>query len=174
MLKPSVLAACLAVAFVGPAFADPALTAPLKDAKGETLGTVTLTEAPNGVLLRIEAQNLAPGWHGLHFHEKGKCEAPKFESAGGHVHMGTGMPKHGLLNADATDAGDLPNLYVGADGKATAELFSDKVRLRQGAGSVPALLGHDGAAVIIHANPDDYVSQPIGGAGARIACASVS
>ena len=153
--------------------ADPALTAPLKDGKGQTLGTVTVTEAPNGVVLRLEAQGLAPGWHGLHFHEKGTCTGPKFESAGGHVHMGTAPSKHGFLNADATDAGDLPNLYVGADGKGTLELFSDKVRLRQGAGSVPALLGADGAAVIVHANPDDYASQPIGGAGARIACASL-
>ncbi len=172
-MRSSTLAACLFVALGGSAAADPALTAPLKDGKGQTVGTVTLTEAPDGVLLRVEAQGLPAGWHGMHFHEKGACEGPKFESAGGHVHMGPGAPRHGFLNADQTDAGDLPNLYVGADGKATVELFSDRVRLRQGAGSVPALLGTGGASLIVHANPDDYTSQPIGGAGARIACATL-
>lgn len=173
-MKHHALAACIVLGVAGPALADPAMTAPLKDGKGQTVGTVTLTEAPNGVLLRIEAQGLPPGWHGMHFHEKGTCEAPDFKSAGGHVHMGSGAPKHGFLNADQTDAGDLPNLYVAADGKATAEFYDDKVRLRQTARSVPALLGPNGASVIIHANPDDYTSQPIGGAGARIACASLT
>ena len=172
-MRSPALAACLTLALAGSAVAEPALTAPLKDGKGQTVGTVTLTEAPNGVLLRVEAQGLPPGWHGMHFHEKGACQGPKFESAGGHVHMGPGAPKHGLLNADATDSGDLPNLYVAPDGKVMVELFSDKVRLRQGAGSVPPLLGTNGASVIVHANPDDYTSQPIGGAGARIACASL-
>lgn len=173
-MRSPVLATCLVLALAGSAAADPALTAPLKDGTGQTVGTVTLTEAPGGVLLRVEAQGLPSGWHGLHFHEKGVCAGPKFESAGGHVHMGSGAAKHGFLNPEQTDSGDLPNLFVGADGRATVELFSDKVRLRQGAGSVPALLGTDGAAVIVHANPDDYTSQPIGGAGARIACASLT
>ncbi|MBE7219582.1 MAG: superoxide dismutase family protein [Caulobacteraceae bacterium] len=173
-MKRHTVAACFLLGFSLPALADPAMTAPLKDGKGQTVGTVTLTEAPNGVLLRVEAQDLPPGWHGMHFHEKGACEGPDFKSAGGHVHMGAGAPKHGFLNADQTDSGDLPNIYVPADGKATVEIYDDKVRLRQTAGSVPALLGTNGASVIIHANPDDYQSQPIGGAGARIACASLS
>lgn len=171
-MKPMFLAAIAALAVAGPARADPALTAPLKDAKGQTIGTVTLTEAPDGVLIRLEAQGLPPGWHGMHLHEKGNCEPPTFVTAGGHVHVG-GVSKHGFLNADGTDAGDLPNLHVGSDGTATVELWSDKVRLRTSAGSVPALLGTAGSALIVHANPDDYQSQPIGGAGARIACAAL-
>ena len=136
---------------------------------GKAHGTVSVTEAPRGVLLHITAQGLAPGWHGMHFHEKGSCTPPKFTSAGGHVHAVTPVV-HGLLTPDANDAGDLPNLYVAPDGTATVELYSTLVSLH-GAGERPALKDADGAALIIHTSPDDYTTQPIGGAGARIACA---
>lgn len=143
----------------------------LKDAKGNTLGNVTLTEAPHGVILRVEAKGLTPGWHGVHFHEKADCSAADFTSAGGHVH-GEGELIHGLLNPKANDSGDLPNLYAHADGSATAEFYSTLVALKPGQGR-PALLDQDGSAVVIHANPDDHSSQPIGGAGARVACATL-
>ncbi|MBO1324288.1 superoxide dismutase family protein [Acetobacter sp. TBRC 12305] len=143
-------------------------TASLTGADGKDLGTVHVTDAPKGVLLHIEAKGLTPGWHGMHFHEKGVCEAPKFTSAGAHVHT-TKPVVHGLLNANANDEGDLPNLFVAADGSATVEVYSTLVSLK-GEGSRPALLDADGAALVIHAKPDDYQSQPIGGSGDRIAC----
>jgi len=132
---------------------------------------VTVTPAPNGVLLRIEAKGLPPGWHGMHFHEKGDCGDSAFKNAGAHVHAKTPVV-HGLLNAEANDAGDLPNLYVAADGTATVEVYSTLVSMK-GEGGRAALLDADGSALVIHASPDDYKSQPIGGAGARIACAVV-
>lgn len=163
----------LALAAAGSAQAGPApLTADIKDAKGATLGTLTLTGAPRGVLLTVEVKGLPPGVHGMHFHEKGSCAEPKFESAGGHVH-GMAGTRHGLMNADATDDGDLPNLHVAADGTATVELYSTLVRLDAADDAAPALLDADGSSLIIHANPDDYTTQPIGGAGARIACAVI-
>jgi len=139
---------------------------------GKDVGKITLTEAANGVILRIEASGLPEGWHGVHFHEKGVCDAKdKFKNAGGHVH--TAMPVvHGLLNANANDRGDLTNVYAGADGKISAELYSTLVSVYPGTRR-PALLDGDGAAVVIHANPDDYQTQPIGGAGERIACAVI-
>ncbi|HWA46220.1 MAG TPA: superoxide dismutase family protein [Hypericibacter adhaerens] len=143
----------------------------LVGADGTTLGKVTVTEAPHGVLLRLSVEGLMPGWHGLHFHEKADCEAPGFKSAGSHVHAATPVV-HGLMNPEANDDGDLPNLYVGADGTAMVELYSTLVSM-QGAGGRPALLDADGSAVVIHANPDDYMSQPIGGAGDRVACAPI-
>ena len=146
-------------------------TAELKGADGQAIGTATLTEAPHGVLLRIQAKGLTPGWHGLHFHEKGDCGAPDFKSAGAHVHTTTAVV-HGLLNPDGNDNGDLPNLFAAADGSATAELFSPQVSLN-GAGGRPALLDADGSSIVIHASPDDYKTQPIGGAGARVACGVV-
>ncbi|GAN62651.1 Cu/Zn superoxide dismutase [Acetobacter indonesiensis NRIC 0313] len=156
---------------LAPAFAQAADTAggDLLGTDGASHGSVHVTAAPAGVILRIEAKGLTPGWHGVHFHEKGSCEPPKFTSAGGHVH--TAKPvTHGLLNDKANDDGDLPNIYVAADGTATVELYSTLVSLNNG-GKLPGLLDADGSSLVIHAKPDDYKTQPIGGAGDRVACA---
>lgn len=144
----------------------------LKNAGGAVIGSATLTDAPKGVLMKIELKGATPGWHGLHFHEKGDCSKADFTSAGGHVHGGPTMV-HGLLNPDANEAGDLPNLHVGADGSATAEVFTTFVSLN-GAGGRQALADKDGSAIVIHANADDHKTQPIGGAGARIACGVIA
>ena len=152
-----------------PAFAGPApLTVPIRGPAGEDMGAVTLTEAPGGLLARVQARGLTPGWHGLHFHEKGDCSAAGFTSAGAHVH-GQASVVHGLLNPDGNEAGDLPNLHVAADGTGTAELLSGYTSL-SGKGARPALMDTDGSALVIHANADDHKTQPIGGAGARVAC----
>ncbi|MCE2563580.1 superoxide dismutase[Cu-Zn] [Komagataeibacter sp. FNDCF1] len=135
---------------------------------GTDRGTASITEAPKGVILRVEAKGLTPGWHGIHFHEKGDCGPPKFTSAGSHVHAATPVV-HGLLNPNANDAGDLPNLFVSQDGTGTAEFYSTLVSLN-GKDGRPALLDADGASLVIHANPDDYKTQPIGGAGDRLIC----
>jgi Cu-Zn family superoxide dismutase len=135
------------------------------------LGKVTVTDAPKGVILHIEATGLTPGWHGAHFHEKGVCNDEGFKLSGSHIHPGK-MGVHGLLNPNASDFGDLPNIYVAADGTANVELFSTLVSVG-GAGKRPALSDADGSALVIHASPDDYMTQPIGGAGARVACAVI-
>jgi Cu-Zn family superoxide dismutase len=142
--------------------------ADLKDASGRDAGSVTLSQGLKGVLLHVTVKGLTPGWHAIHFHEVGDCSAPDFKTAGGHVHA-QATRVHGLLNPDANEAGDLPNLFVAGDGTGAAEFFSTSVSL-DGAEGQPALLDKDGSAMVIHANPDDFVSQPIGGAGARIAC----
>jgi Cu-Zn family superoxide dismutase len=149
-----------------------AATGNLVGSGGAARGSVTVTAAPKGVILRVEAMGLSPGWHGMHFHEKGDCSDPKFTSAGAHVHSATPVT-HGLLNEQANDAGDLPNIYVGADGSAMVELYSTLVSLNGGDATHPALMDADGAALVIHANPDDYRTQPIGGAGDRVACAVI-
>ncbi|MGK6356642.1 superoxide dismutase[Cu-Zn] [Sphingomonas sp. DT-207] len=143
----------------------------LYDGAGRELGMIAITDAPKGVLLRIEAKGLPPGWHGMHFHEKADCGDTAFKGAGGHVHSQKPIV-HGFLVEDANDAGDLPNIHVGADGSATVELYSTLVSA-DGQGGRPALRDADGSALVIHANPDDYKTQPIGGAGERIACAVV-
>jgi len=151
--------------------APEARTSSLKGANGQVIGQVTVTAAPNGVILRVQTKGLAPGWHGMHFHEKADCSDPAFKGAGGHIHAKTPVV-HGMLNADFNDAGDLPNLYINADGSGTVELYSTLVTLNR-SGARPALLDADGSALVIHANPDDYKSQPIGGAGERVACAPI-
>ena len=168
------LHALAAVLTINAAATLPALAAggELKGPDGAAHGTVTVTAAPKGVVLRIDAKGLKPGWHGVHFHEKGACSDPKFTSAGEHVHAGGTPVVHGLLNPQANDAGDLPNIHVGADGTATAEFYSTLVTMKGGS-ATPALMDADGSAVVIHANPDDHRSQPIGGAGDRVACAVI-
>jgi len=170
---PFAIAACLSIAAAAAAADAPkTATVAFKNAGGADIGKALLTEAPNGVLLRLELKGLTPGWHGLHFHEKGDCSKADFTSAGAHVHTKASIV-HGLLNPDANDSGDLPNLYVSADGTATVELMSPYVSMTGTAGR-PALSDADGSAIVIHANPDDYMTQPIGGAGARVACGVIS
>jgi superoxide dismutase, Cu-Zn family len=168
-----IMTVCAALLLAGTAVAQSPLTrtANLVDEKGTQIGTVTLTDAPKGVLLHIEASGLTPGWHGIHFHEKGVCSDAGFKMSGGHVHTMT-PSIHGLLNPKASDQGDLTNIYAGTDGKVMAELFSPLVSLSGAAGRAN-LLDADGSAIVIHASPDDYMTQPIGGAGARVACAVV-
>ncbi|WP_371132651.1 superoxide dismutase family protein [Phenylobacterium sp.] len=164
----AILAAGAAVAADSPA----AVTVDVKNAAGESLGQATISQAPNGVLARFQLKGLTPGWHGLHFHEKGDCSKADFTSAGGHVHDKATIV-HGLLNPDANDSGDLPNLYAGADGTATAEVFTPYVTLSGSTGR-SKLADADGSAIVVHAAPDDYRTQPIGGAGARIACGVIA
>lgn len=161
--------ALAAAAIALPALAAPAsVTVDLKGPGGQDLGRATLTEGARGVVARIEAKGLTPGWHGLHFHEKADCSSADFKSAGGHVHDQPTVV-HGFLAAGHNDAGDLPNLFAGADGTATAEVFTPFLSLAAG-GAKPGLLDADGSALVIHARADDYASQPIGGAGDRVGC----
>lgn len=142
--------------------------ATLKDAAGATVGRAVLTQGPTGLLIHVEADGLTPGWHGMHIHAKGECAAP-FTSAGGHVNHGDPAAPHGLLNARGPDDGDLPNIFADAQGHARAEVFTTRARIaREGPGQW--LWDADGSALVIHAGVDDHTSQPIGGAGARVAC----
>jgi Cu-Zn family superoxide dismutase len=171
MNRLACLAAFAAVAAL-PALAAAQMTGPLVGADNARIGTVQVTDAPGGVLLRIEASGLTPGWHAIHFHEKGTCDDAGFKASGAHVHAGKAAPVHGLLNPARKDNGDLPNFFVAADGTAKAEMFSTFVSMKGGAGRL-ALADADGSAVVVHANADDYRTQPIGGAGDRIGCAVV-
>ena len=172
--KISLALACTTLLGLGAASAwaasDQAATGDLKSTDGKVLGSIKVTEAPNGVLIHIEAQGLPAGWHGAHLHEKGDCSDAKFANAGGHIHHGE-KAVHGLLNPGANDAGDLPNVFVASDGSLNVELYSTLSSLKGGHHRAK-LADADGFAIVIHASPDDYTSQPIGGAGARIACAA--
>ena len=140
--------------------------------QGAEIGKATLTQGPTGLLIKVEATGLTPGWHGIHIHATGQCDAP-FTSSGAHINHGEPKAPHGLLNAAGPDDGDLPNVYAGADGKVNAELFTTRARISSD-GPGQWLWDADGSALVIHANPDDHNSQPIGGAGDRVACAVLS
>ncbi|ACB95193.1 superoxide dismutase family protein [Beijerinckia indica] len=142
----------------------------IKGADGAELGTVDLKEGPLGVLVHFDLHGLKPGWHGVHFHAKGDCSDPKFLNSGAHVEAEGEKLAHGFLNPQGTHAADLPNVFAAADGTVHADTFSTFVSLH-GEKQRPALLGGAGTALVVHENPDDYTNPPIGGAGARIACA---
>ena len=136
----------------------------LKDRQGHSVGTVTVTETPHGLLVRGTVAGLPSGPHAIHFHETGKCEPP-FTSAGGHFNPE--QKTHGVLSPGGPHAGDLPNLVVPASGKLGFEIFAPGLSLSSGSGAV---LDADGTAIVVHAKADDHMSQPAGDSGDRIAC----
>ncbi len=142
----------------------------LKNGKGEKVGSVDLEQHLSGVVINIKASNLSPGKHGFHIHEKGVCEEPDFESAGGHFNPTDAS--HGTEHEDGPHAGDLQNLEVEKDGTVQAEVTNDMVTLKSGEEN--SLISSDGTSLIIHKEPDDYQSQPSGGAGDRVACGVIS
>ncbi|MDP9202974.1 MAG: superoxide dismutase family protein [Gemmatimonadota bacterium] len=141
------------------------------DVNGAPIGTAQLWQESNG-LVNVEIATLAlpPGTHGIHFHEVGKCEggSTAFSTAGAHYNpLGK---EHGLENPKGPHAGDAPNIVTPANGIGKVAFSTGRVLLTPGAMS---LFDADGSAIVIHANPDDQLSQPSGNSGARIACGVV-
>jgi superoxide dismutase, Cu-Zn family len=142
----------------------------LINTKGENAGNATLTQVQGGgVRIALAVSNLPPGEHGLHIHAVGKCDPPDFKSAG--PHFNPYNKKHGAKNPEGHHAGDLNNLEVGADGTAKVDMLTKDVTLGEG---VNSLFHPGGTALVIHASPDDYMTDPIGNAGARIACGVIT
>jgi Cu-Zn family superoxide dismutase len=137
--------------------------ATLHDAAGRDVGSVTLTPASSGSLVHLELHGLPPGWHGVHVHAVGRCEAP-FQTAGSHWDVGGHA--HGPFGAHGPHSGDLPNVLVGADSSATVEFVASGLALSGAENALDA----DGAAIVVHAGRDDYRTDPSGNSGGRIAC----
>ena len=135
--------------------------------QGNEVGKTELTATPNGVLISLDLTAVPAGEHAFHIHAVGKCEPPDFKSAG--PHFNPDQTKHGLMNAEGPHAGDMPNLHVPGEGKLQVEVLNPMVSLNEKA----SLLDQDGSALVIHAGVDDYVSDPAGNAGDRIACGVV-
>ncbi|MDQ2070066.1 superoxide dismutase family protein [Natronospira bacteriovora] len=144
--------------------------ASMVNAGGERTGMIRVQEGPEGVVLRVSLKGLPPGWKAIHIHEKGTCDDHHggFTDSGGHLDPLD--RQHGLLNDEGPELGDLPNIWVHEDGRVKAEIYAPGVTLN-GEGS--GLLAGDGTAFVIHEGPDDHRTQPIGGAGSRIACGVV-
>jgi Cu-Zn family superoxide dismutase len=162
------LALAGALILAAPALAADQASAVLKDADGKEIGKASLLTTPGGTLMTLELTAAPPGVHGFHIHTTGKCEPPKFESAGGHFNPDESQ--HGFLNAEGPHAGDMPNIHVPESGKLTVEVLNTLVTV----GGENALLDEDGAAMVLHADPDDYKSDPAGHAGGRIACGVIT
>lgn len=137
--------------------------APIIRPDGVTIGTVRFRETPGGLALKLEARGLPAGEIGMHIHDVGRCDGPGFESAG--PHWNPNARQHGRRNPAGSHAGDLGNLWVSGDGSVRLDHLPDP------AGQIPSALDANGAALVIHAQRDDEMTDPSGNSGARIACA---
>ena len=141
------------------------VTTQLLGANGELRGTATLLQTLAGTKFRARIEGLPPGTYAIHLHSVGKCEGPKFTSAG--PHFNPAMKQHGKDNPMGPHLGDLPNVVVGPGGTGTVDVTVAGLTL---VGGAAPLLDSDGAAVVLHAGPDDYKTDPSGASGDRIAC----
>jgi len=135
--------------------------AELRMADGTRVGTAIAEEVDGDVRVLVEVTGLPKGVHGTHIHAVGKCDAPDFASAGPHWNPTT--HQHGKDNPAGPHKGDLPNLHVGEDGR-------DSITLMLKGNMLAGLLDQDGAALVVHAQADDYRTDPSGNSGGRIAC----
>jgi len=142
--------------------------AELRDANGNSIGSVTLTQTRAGVLFVGHLTSLPPGPHAIHVHDTGRCEPP-FTSAGGHFNPT--QRSHGFKSPMPNHAGDLPNFLAAANGEGHVEFVSRDLSL---AGGPVGLFDGDGASLVVHAGADDYQSDPAGNSGNRIACGVIS
>ncbi|MDO7834946.1 superoxide dismutase family protein [Sphingobium sp. HBC34] len=143
----------------------PTASAKLAAGDGAARGMATVTQASDGLHVLVKAQGLTPGIHAVHIHTTGQCAGPDFASAGGHWNP-TGH-KHGTANPAGPHMGDMPNMTVGPDGSGAIEYHVPGSMIREGA---TPLLDTDGAAIVVHAQADDNMTDPAGNAGGRIAC----
>jgi Cu-Zn family superoxide dismutase len=142
--------------------------ATFKTANGLPAGTAQFLSNGSQVSVVVALAGFTPGQHGLHLHTTGKCEGPDFSSAGGHLNPGG--HQHGMENPQGAHLGDLPNVTVGSDGTGavTASMMGTPDQV------MTALFDSDGTAIVVHAGPDDYKTDPSGNSGGREACGVVS
>lgn len=141
----------------------PDATAELGPASGSQVkGSVSFLNTADGVRIEATVSGLTPGEHGFHIHEAGDCSAPDATSAKGHYNPAGKM--HGKAGLGEHHAGDMPNLVADASGNARWSATLSGIRVGEGAGDIR------GRGLVIHADPDDYASQPAGNSGKRIAC----
>ncbi len=152
----SLLAAC-----AGQSTAPAASAALAAKSGSQVSGMVGFNEIPGGLRLTADVKGLTPGEHGFHIHDSGDCSAADGTSAKGHYNPAGKM--HGHHDAGDHHSGDMPNLTANAQGEAKVSVDIHGVKL----GEVI------GRSIVIHADPDDYKSQPAGNSGKRVACGTI-
>ena len=158
-----VLAACGGQDHPVPEIGIELYTATIVPTEGNSAeGTVTFRRTGDGIAVIANVEGLDPNSrHGFHIHQYGDCTSADASSAGGHFNP-TGA-RHGGRHSDERHVGDLGNLEANDSGVATLEYIDDKLTMD----GRHTILGR---GVIVHADPDDYETQPTGDAGGRIGC----
>jgi Cu-Zn family superoxide dismutase len=145
----------------------PAIGANIVNVQGQSIGRAMVSQTAKGVKIKVQVSSLATGRHGIHIHAVGRCDPPDFMSAG--PHFNPDDMQHGAKSAAGKHAGDLPNLEVDGSGKADQTFEVEGLTLEPGPRS---LLSPVSRSLVIHADPDDQITDPSGNSGARIACAA--
>lgn len=180
-IVPLALATCAALGLAACGTTPPQQPAPQAHAEHDAVANLAsasgslvsgrlqvMTMGANGVHIAGDIGGLAPGSsHGFHIHEKGDCSAADASSAGGHFNP-AGNP-HGRMDDGPHHAGDIDNIVANAQGVARVNMHVSGVTLGTGAANDVA-----GRAIVVHADPDDYASQPAGNAGKRVACGVIT
>lgn len=130
-------------------------------------GTATFTEKNGKVMFECKLSGLTPGTHAIHIHEKADCSAADAASAGGH--WNPTFKKHGKWGVGEYHKGDIGNFNADEAGNATVMLKTDEWCIGCGDKTKDIL----GKGLIVHEKDDDYVTQPTGDAGGRVACAGI-
>ncbi|HET7598884.1 MAG TPA: superoxide dismutase family protein [Gemmatimonadales bacterium] len=141
---------------------QPSVAATMIDTAGAPVGTASIVQTQFGGVLVLKLSRLAPGPHGLHVHANGACDPPSFTSAG--PHLNPANRKHGLQNPEGPHLGDLPNITAGANGAVDTTITLGAALFK------PDGIGGARRALVVHAGPDDMMTDPAGNSGGRIAC----
>ena len=165
-MRPFVAAATIAVLLAACETTPPEplmATAQLKPTKGsKTFGEATFEQVGDLIRVVVFVQGLKPEQeHGLHIHEAADCSG---DATGAKGHFNPYSKPHGLPGIAERHAGDLPALKANKAGRANIHVDMDIITVTPGPANII------GRALIVHADPDDYKTQPTGNAGARIAC----
>jgi Cu-Zn family superoxide dismutase len=166
MRKTLLCAALFSLAILPTHAATQKAIAKFVDINGRPAGTATFTSTRHGVLVDLKVTGLNEGPHGVHIHMSGNCDVKtRFTAAGPHFSFG---PKaHGFMAPNGMHAGDMPNGYAAHDGTLEASFITNAFNLGNGKKSI---FDHDGASIVVHAKADDYMTQPSGNSGDRVAC----
>ena len=166
-ILPLAALATIATAGCSTTYEDPATqvgSAMLMDRSGNNVGSAMLYAQDGEVTVSVSLDGLSQGTHAVHLHTTGDCSASDFTSAGGHLNpMGN---EHGTLNPRGAHLGDLPNAEVSSAGVGTVStiLRGDRATV------MSQIFDADGTALVVHEGADDYMTDPAGAAGSRVAC----
>lgn len=169
LFRPAIALSALSIAVLSgcaTSMSGPSASAELLARSGSMVsGTVNFSETDGRLRVEAKVAGLTPGEHGFHVHEAGDCSAPDAASAKGHFNP---MSKaHGHHTSDEHHGGDMPNLIADAQGVA---IYGAELRGLTLSGPT----GVVGRSIVIHADPDDYKSQPAGNSGKRVACGAIA